>query len=362
VIIFFFSVLFLLMLTSPGPATKRRPIIDDDDEDFDASFATTTTTAVPQASEASSDAAAATSAPTANENSVSTAHVASSKQNHILQPTVSSPKSPSNRNALPLSSANNHGDSLANNGHVLQSESSPRRGGGPQMKREEPSPLVPPPSLSGGSNAAAGNKRKQLDMHDEDEDDDDVFSVRHGDVGKKSTSLETSASKRIAAAENHALSHPVPSSPKQSSVKPKPAPPSKPVAVKREIKSSSSSSSAARPKSIKPSSSSSTAAVKPRRVLKRTEDDFEPANRWWEKTLNDQGEEDEHRWFSLEHKGMMFTPAYVPHNIPLRIKSSSSTEQPKLIRLPAEVEEVATYFASTVSTRAEMMKFFLARY
>ena len=86
----------------------------------------------------------------------------------------------------------------------------------------------------------------------------------------------------------------------------------------------------------------SAAPAKRRKIIKLTEDDFEPVNRWWEKSSGGD-DEDAPKWVTLEHRGLLFTPDYVPHNVPLVYDGTP-------IHLPPEAEEVATFFAQTLGT------------
>ncbi|EER07317.1 DNA topoisomerase I, putative [Perkinsus marinus ATCC 50983] len=76
-----------------------------------------------------------------------------------------------------------------------------------------------------------------------------------------------------------------------------------------------------------------------RKAIVRTEDDFEPFNRWWEKDPEDNAA----KWSYLEHHGMIFTPPYEPHGVKMLYKGEP-------IDLPPEAEEVATFFAQTLGT------------
>ncbi len=97
--------------------------------------------------------------------------------------------------------------------------------------------------------------------------------------------------------------------------------------------------------SKRPAARASTAGGPPKRrkIIKLTEDDFEPVNLWWEKTAADGESEDAQKWETLEHRGLMFTPDYIPHNVPLIYDG-------KTVHLEPEAEEVATFFASTLGT------------
>ncbi|XP_952523.1 DNA topoisomerase i, putative [Theileria annulata] len=83
------------------------------------------------------------------------------------------------------------------------------------------------------------------------------------------------------------------------------------------------------------------------------EDIIEPINRWWEEIDEDMDynkglefESKSSRWKYLEHNGMIFTPEYVPHNIPIMVKGET-------IHLPPNLEEIATMWAQSMGTNYE---------
>lgn len=49
------------------------------------------------------------------------------------------------------------------------------------------------------------------------------------------------------------------------------------------------------------------------------------------------------KWETLEHNGILFAPEYVPHGVKMLYEG-------KPIELPAEAEEVATYFAQHIQS------------
>jgi DNA topoisomerase I len=93
----------------------------------------------------------------------------------------------------------------------------------------------------------------------------------------------------------------------------------------------------------RPAAAGQPAAEKRRRVIKLTEDDFEPVNRWWEKSAPADDDEFVPKWTTLEHRGLMFTPDYEPHGVPLLYKNVE-------VKLDPAAEEVATFFAQTLGT------------
>ncbi|SCM22178.1 topoisomerase I, putative [Plasmodium chabaudi adami] len=78
---------------------------------------------------------------------------------------------------------------------------------------------------------------------------------------------------------------------------------------------------------------------KPKKIPKKSEENFEPINRWWEK-IDDQSDT---QWNYLEHRGIIFSPPYVQHNIPIFYKSIK-------IELNPKAEELATYWCSVIGT------------
>merc|ERR1711865_1304847 len=60
------------------------------------------------------------------------------------------------------------------------------------------------------------------------------------------------------------------------------------------------------------------AAAAPK-VLLKTEDDYEPVNRWWEKEDGAlSGKRGAKKWDTFEHHGLLFAPDYESHGIPIR--------------------------------------------
>ncbi|KAK2195407.1 bifunctional DNA topoisomerase I [Babesia duncani] len=84
-----------------------------------------------------------------------------------------------------------------------------------------------------------------------------------------------------------------------------------------------------------------------------TEDIVEPINRWWEQLDSDfdinkivSYEKESTHWEYLEHNGMIFTPEYVPHKVPIIYKGKEIVLEPCL-------EEIATYWAQSMGTNYE---------
>ncbi|KJP85563.1 hypothetical protein AK88_04783 [Plasmodium fragile] len=78
---------------------------------------------------------------------------------------------------------------------------------------------------------------------------------------------------------------------------------------------------------------------RPKKVVKKTEENFEPINRWWEKIDH----QTDIQWHYLEHRGLIFSPPYVQHHIPIFYKSIK-------LELNEKAEELATYWCSVIGT------------
>nr|PVC50151.1 DNA topoisomerase I [Theileria orientalis] len=83
------------------------------------------------------------------------------------------------------------------------------------------------------------------------------------------------------------------------------------------------------------------------------EDTMEPINRWWEDIDDNMDynkgleyESKSSHWKYLEHNGMIFTPEYVPHNVPIKVKGET-------MNLPPHIEEIATMWAQSIGTNYE---------
>ncbi|GBE60860.1 DNA topoisomerase i [Babesia ovata] len=93
--------------------------------------------------------------------------------------------------------------------------------------------------------------------------------------------------------------------------------------------------------------------TEPRDKLAITEDIVEPIDRWWEKVDKDfdiekilKYENQSSHWDYLEHNGMIFTPEYQPHGIPIKFKG-------EVVTLTPDLEEVATFWAQSIGTPYE---------
>ncbi|EUD68229.1 DNA topoisomerase I [Plasmodium inui San Antonio 1] len=78
---------------------------------------------------------------------------------------------------------------------------------------------------------------------------------------------------------------------------------------------------------------------RPKKIVKKTEENFEPINRWWEKIDH----QTDIQWHYLEHRGLIFSPPYVQHHIPIFYKSIK-------LQLNEKAEELATYWCSVIGS------------
>ncbi|XP_026190790.1 DNA topoisomerase 1 [Cyclospora cayetanensis] len=100
----------------------------------------------------------------------------------------------------------------------------------------------------------------------------------------------------------------------------------------------------------RPSASPSPVGARRRNKYTKTEENFEPISRWWEKDLS-QLENNVVQWQYLEHNGMIFAPPYEPHGIGIKYKGQE-------VSLPPEAEEVANFWCGVLeSDYATKMRF-----
>lgn len=98
------------------------------------------------------------------------------------------------------------------------------------------------------------------------------------------------------------------------------------------------------------------AETKAPKVLVKTEDDYEPVNRWWERTDGaESGKRGAKKWDTFEHHGLQFAPDYESHGIPIKYDG-------KEIKLPVDAEEVATYWTSVKGTDYETKDVFIKNF
>merc|ERR1719146_16991 len=92
------------------------------------------------------------------------------------------------------------------------------------------------------------------------------------------------------------------------------------------------------------------------KVLLKTEDDYEPVNRWWEKVDGAQsGKRGAKKWDTFEHHGLLFAPDYESHGIPIKYDG-------KDMKLPVDAEEVATYWTSVKGSDYETKEVFIKNF
>jgi len=93
-----------------------------------------------------------------------------------------------------------------------------------------------------------------------------------------------------------------------------------------------------------------------KKVLLKTEDDYEPVNRWWDKEDGAaSGKKGAKKWDTFEHHGLMFAPDYESHGIPIKYNGQE-------IKLPVDCEELATYWTSVKGTDYETKEIFIKNF
>jgi len=98
------------------------------------------------------------------------------------------------------------------------------------------------------------------------------------------------------------------------------------------------------------------APAQPAKALMRTEEDYEPVNRWWEREDGAlSGKKGAKKWDNFEHHGLMFAPDYEPHGIPIKYDG-------KEVKLNPEAEEIATYWCSVKGTPYEEKDIFIKNF
>lgn len=92
------------------------------------------------------------------------------------------------------------------------------------------------------------------------------------------------------------------------------------------------------------------------KVLLKTEDDYEPVNRWWEREDGaESGKRGAKKWDTFEHHGLLFAPDYEPHRVPLIYDGER-------VELPPEAEEIAYYWTSVKGTPYETKDIFMKNF
>merc|ERR1712151_1120627 len=89
------------------------------------------------------------------------------------------------------------------------------------------------------------------------------------------------------------------------------------------------------------------------KVLVKTEDDYEPVNRWWEREDGAlSGKRGAKKWDSFEHHGVCFAAPYDKHKIPMLYDGKPYTLDP-------EAEEVAMYWVACRGSEYEKKDIFI---
>merc|ERR1712032_463806 len=92
------------------------------------------------------------------------------------------------------------------------------------------------------------------------------------------------------------------------------------------------------------------------KALVKTEDDYEPVNRWWEREDGAlSGKRGAKKWDTFEHHGLMYAPEYEPHGVPMRYEGRE-------VKLSVEAEEIATYWSSVKGTEYESKDLFIKNF
>eukprot|EP00920_Eleutheroschizon_duboscqi_P009611 GHVT01022308.1.p1 GENE.GHVT01022308.1~~GHVT01022308.1.p1 ORF type:complete len:829 (-),score=188.51 GHVT01022308.1:1784-4270(-) len=86
----------------------------------------------------------------------------------------------------------------------------------------------------------------------------------------------------------------------------------------------------------------------------KTEENFEPINRWWEKSLREI-EDTTRQWVYLEHNGMQFSPPYLPHRVQMKYEG-------KPVDLNAEAEQVANHWCGVLESEYATKKKFIGNF
>eukprot|EP00922_Rhytidocystis_sp_ex-Travisia-forbesii_P025243 GHVS01037061.1.p1 GENE.GHVS01037061.1~~GHVS01037061.1.p1 ORF type:complete len:606 (+),score=83.30 GHVS01037061.1:223-2040(+) len=99
-----------------------------------------------------------------------------------------------------------------------------------------------------------------------------------------------------------------------------------------------------------PSKAGHSSPNKMKRLLK-TEENFEPINRWWEKEDHDTNIQ----WNYMEHHGLNFFPPYVPHGVKMKYMG-------KPVELPSEAEEIANFWCGVLESDYSKKKVFMENF
>lgn len=98
------------------------------------------------------------------------------------------------------------------------------------------------------------------------------------------------------------------------------------------------------------------AQQKPSKVIAKTEDDYEPVNRWWEQEDGAAaGKRGAKKWDTFEHHGLMFSEDYVPHGICIKYAGEE-------VRLTPAQEEVANFWTSVKGSEYEKKEVFIKNF
>jgi len=92
------------------------------------------------------------------------------------------------------------------------------------------------------------------------------------------------------------------------------------------------------------------------KLLQKSEDDYEPVNRWWERDDGaESGRRGAKKWDTFEHHGLLFAPEYETHGVHMIYDG-------KDLKLDPEAEEIATYWTSVKGTPYETKDIFVRNF
>merc|ERR1719440_939273 len=90
------------------------------------------------------------------------------------------------------------------------------------------------------------------------------------------------------------------------------------------------------------------------KALMKTEDDYEPVNRWWEREDGaESGKRGAKKWDTFEHHGLVYAPDFDPTGTPPMIYDG------KKIELSEEAAEVAYFWVSVRGSDYETKPIFV---
>ncbi|PRP82603.1 DNA topoisomerase I [Planoprotostelium fungivorum] len=177
-------------------------------------------------------------------------------------------------------------------------------------------------SDSSDSSSSDSSSSSSSDSSDSDSDDDKPIAKRKKAEPKKTPTKKTPTKKTPAKKKSEPT-------PKKEAAKKTPK--------KEPVKAAKESTPKKRSVKKEDGEAGTETPVKKKRGKQEEE---EEQYKWW---LESDKEDDSVKWTSLEHNGVLFPPAYEPHGVQLIYDG-------KPVKLPAEAEEMATYFSQYLET------------